>query len=158
MKDILLKVSTRFGEFVRIATNGELSAELSADMVPSLRGIRIHAPEDASLFERTLLDMGFRIAVISCLAEIVGARPFLVFETPDEISDEAYLPYLARALAKFCEGMSIVITSSSTLFTKEVLQAYPPANMKEHFIDLSGSGSLTQKSYYFPRITEWTKQ
>ena len=62
MKEIFGKVSGAFTDFVREATNGELDAELSPDMVASLRGRKIYAADDVSQFERSILDMAFRIA------------------------------------------------------------------------------------------------
>ncbi len=155
MREAFGRISVRFSQFVREATNGEIDAELSFDMLPSLKGRKVYAAEDISQFERIVMDIGFRIAVVSWLAENSRLRPFLVLETPDETTDESYLQHLARALVNFTKDMSILITSSNTLFMKSLLESYDSSERKKRLLDLSASGTLTQKSYYFPLITEW---
>lgn len=155
MREVFGKVSARFAQFVKAATNGELEAELSPDMLPSLKGRKIFAVDDVSQFERMVLDTGFRLAVISCLAETSDLKPLIVFETPDDIADESYLRHLARALVAFGKDMSILVTSSNTAFMKALLEDYDSAARKQRLLDLSVSGTMTQKSYYFPLITEW---
>jgi DNA repair exonuclease SbcCD ATPase subunit len=155
MTEVFGKVSAKFAQFVGAATNGELEAELSPDMLPSLKGRKIFAVDDVSQFERMVLDTGFRLAVTSCLAESADLKPLIVFETPDDIADESYLRHLAKALVAFGKDMSILVTSSNTAFMKALLEDYDSAARKQRLLDLSVSGTMTQKSYYFPLITEW---
>jgi DNA repair exonuclease SbcCD ATPase subunit len=155
MSEVFARVNTQFAKFVRGATNGELEAELSPDMLPSLKGRKIFEVDDVSQFERMVLDAGFRIAVISCLAETAGLKPLIVFETPDDIADESYLRHLARTLVDFGRDLSILVTSSNTTFTKALLEDYDSAARKLRLLDLSVSGTMTQKSYYVPLITQW---
>jgi CII-binding regulator of phage lambda lysogenization HflD len=155
IKEVLVGVGTKFTEFVRAATNGEVEAELSSGMLPSLKGRKIYSADDVSQFERSILDMAFRIAVISRIAESGGFNPLLVLETPDQIADESYLDHLAEALARFSKNMSTVVTSSNTRFMKALLRGYKPPRRKERLIDLSVSGAPTQRLYYSPLITEW---
>ena len=156
-REIFNAVSSKFSEFSRLATNGEMEARLGDDMIPTLQGRSIYSVEDASQFERTILDVGFRIALLSTIAEIANSTPFLVLETPDETADESYVNHLAKALTKVSPNISLLITSSNTDFTKTLLSSLPELERKNRFLDLSGVGTSTQKSYYTPMISQWLK-
>jgi hypothetical protein len=154
-REVFSKVATRYSEFARLATNGELDVRLGSDMVPSLEGRKIYSKDDASQFERTILDIGFRVALLSTFAEQRGQTPFLVLETPDETCDESYLEYFAHALRTFASNICLLVTSSSTEFMRMLLKDCPASEKRLRLVDLSGTGTSTQKSYYSPLITEW---
>ena len=154
-REIFSKVEARFSEFVRMATNGELNARLGPDMVPSLEGRRIYSIDDASQFEKTIMDIAFRVALVSSMSEQAGTGTFLVLETPDETCDESYLEHFASALRRFSSNISVLVTSSNTEFMRMLLKDCPESEKKRRLVDLSGTGTETQKSYYSPLITQW---
>ena len=154
-REIFNMVSARFADFVKLATNGEIDASLADDMVSSLQGRKIYSADDASQFERTILDVGFRLALISTIAEQGGYVPFLILETPDETADESYIEHFAEALRKFSSHISLLITSSNTEFMKTLMKDSAESDRKNRLIDLSERGTDTQKSYYSPLITQW---
>lgn len=151
---IVSKVRQRFSNFVDAATNGELKANISADLVPDLNG-RPAFSYTLSQFERTLLDYAFRIAFLSTFAEKTGTSPSLILETPDEIADESYIPYLAKAISSFSNNLSIIITTVNTGMMRQLLSCYPRDEKSRHFTDLVSKGTLTQRKYYEPVITDF---
>jgi hypothetical protein len=154
-REIFNTVSTKFSEFAKLATNGEMDARLGDDMVPSLQGRKIYLIDDASQFERTILDVGFRIALVTTIAEQGSSVPFLILETPDETADESYIEHFAEALRTFSSRISLLITCSNTEFMRNLMKASPGSEKKSRLIDLSEEGTDTQKSYYSPLITQW---
>lgn len=152
------RVVEKFKGFVLTATNGELKVELSPDIVPSISGRKIYSADDASQFERTLMDIAFRTALVSVIAELSGSNAFMVVENPDDLADESYIEYLAKAFVEFCKNVSIVVTTSNLKFTKSILDRYDPEQRSRRLTDLSLSGTTTQKLYYLPLLTDWIKK
>jgi hypothetical protein len=154
-REIFTKVSNKFSEFAKVATNGELDARLGPDMIPSIQGRKIYSVDDASQFERMILDVGFRIALLSTIGEQSGFAPFLIIETPDETCDESYIKHLAEALGQFSSNISLLVTSSNTEFMRVLLGNCPSSERSRKLVDLSVTGTDTQKSYYSPLISQW---
>ena len=142
------KIKGNFSLFVSLATNNEASGSLSANFVPVLNGRQIFHPEFASQFERTLMDYAFRIALLSVLAEKTKSYPSLVIETPDEVTDESYIPHLAKAILNFSSNLSIVITTVSTDMMKHLLINYKPNDRRKRLANLVSKGTLTQRRFY----------
>jgi len=155
IKAIFDKVAAQFRSFVLTATNGELQVELSPDIVPSIRGRKIYSPDEASQFERGLMDIALRIALVSVITELSGTNAFMVVENPDDLADESYLQYLAKAFADTSRNVSILVTTSNLEFTKSMLNHYEPEQRRNRLTNLSLSGTSTQKSYYDPLLTDW---
>lgn len=151
----LSRVKKKFSSFVRTATNGELRSELATSLTPTLDGRSIFYPEQASQFERTLMDFAFRIALLSEFAERTDTTPSLVLETPDEITDEAYIPYLAEALSRFSNRLSLVITTVNSEMVKDLLEKYTPCDRTKRMTDLVSKGTLTQRKYYELRLSKF---
>jgi hypothetical protein len=158
IKTIFDKVVAKFRSFVLTATNGELQVELSPDMVPSIRGRKIYSPDDASQFERGLMDIALRTALVSVIAELSEANTFMVVENPDDLADESYIKYLAKAFADTSKNVSILVTTSNLEFTKSMLDHHEPEQRRNRLTDLSLSGTSTQKSYYAPLLTDWIRR
>ena len=154
---ILSKVRQRFSAFVDMATNGELKANLSLELIPELNGRPVFNSDAASQFERTLLDYAFRIALLSIFAEKTGTSPSLVLETPDEVADESYLPYLAKAIFSFSNSMSVIITTVNTEMMRKILGHYEKNERGRHFTDLVSKGTLTQRKFYEASITDFSE-
>lgn len=142
------KIKERFSSFVSLATNGEVSADLSPNFVPILNGRTIYYPEFASQFERTMMDYAFRIALFSVFAENTNTTPSLVIETPDEVTDESYIPYLAKAMLNFSSNLSIIVTTVNTKMMKQLLSNYKPSERKKRLTDLVSKGTITQRKLY----------
>ena len=149
------RVQSLFGEFVKTATNGDVDARIGTDLVPLLRGRKIYSVDDASQFERSLLDMAFRVALVRTIAENTKSMPFLLVETPEETPDDSYLKSLAGAIRDFSKGVKMMITSSDSRFSQTLIDGMSPAERKLRLIDLSGSGTKTQKDYYKPMLNTW---
>lgn len=156
IKETFQKVIDTFRGFVSMATNGELQADLSLDLVPSISGRKVYSADDASQFERGLMDIAFRVALVSVMTELSGSSAFMVVENPDDLADEAYIEHLAKAFVEYCKNVSILVTTSNMKFTKCILGGYEPEQRARRFTDLSLSGTSTQKSYYIPLLTDWT--
>ena len=142
------EIRKAFSKFVNTATNGELSAELSQDFIPVLSGRSVFDPEQSSQFERTLMDIAFRVALLSTLAEITNTKPSLVLETPDEVTDEAYVPYLVKAILTVSSSLSIIVTTVNSAMMKQFLEGYNRDDKKGHLINLVSKGTLTQRRFY----------
>ena len=154
--DITLSgIKKKFSSFVRTATNGELRSELATSLTPILEGRSIFYPEQASQFERTLMDFAFRIALLSEFAERTDTTPSLILETPDEITDEAYIPYLAEALSRFSNSLSLVVTTVNSEMMKDLLKKYTPDDRRKRITDLVSKGTLTQRKYYELRLSKF---
>lgn len=145
---VLTKIRERFSNFVDIATKGEVLADLSPQFVPVLNGRTIYYPEFASQFERTIMDYAFRIALFSVFAEKTKTTPSLVIETPDEVTDESYIPHLAKAILNFSSNLSIIITTVNTVMMKQLLSNYSRSERKKRLIDLISKGTPTQRKFY----------
>ena len=142
------EIRKAFSKFVNTATNGELSAELSQDFIPVLSGRSVFDPEQSSQFERTLMDIAFRVALLSTLAEITNTKPSLVLETPDEVTDVAYVPYLVEAILTVSSSLSIIVTTVNSAMMKQFLEGYNRDDKKGHLINLVSKGTLTQRKFY----------
>lgn len=142
------KIQQTFTSFIASATNSELRAELSENLIPTLAGRQIFRPDQVSQFERLMMDCAFRIAVLSVLAQMTKTVPSLVLDTPDEVADEAYIPYLASALAAFSTNLSIIITTVKSDMMERLLKQYQPDDRGSRLIDLISKGTLTQRKYY----------
>ncbi|MGD0405619.1 MAG: AAA family ATPase [Candidatus Bathyarchaeia archaeon] len=151
----LSKIREIFSSFIGVATNGELSGQLTDNFIPSLNGRLIFYPEQISQFERGLMDCAFRIAVLSVFAKRTGTIPSLVLETPDEVTDEAYIPYLAEAIQKFSSNMSIIITTVNSEMMKQLLKDYDSEERKKRLINLVSQGTLTQRKFYELPLKEY---
>lgn len=144
----LTGIRKRFSSFISTATNGELRGELATSLIPILEGRSIFYPEQASQFEQTLMDSAFRVALLSEFAERTNTTPSLILETPDEVTDEAYLPYLAEALSRFSGSLSLVVTTVNSEMMKRLLEKYTPNERRKRLTDLVSKGTLTQRKYY----------
>jgi DNA repair exonuclease SbcCD ATPase subunit len=144
----LAGIRGNFSSFINTATNGELRGELATSLVPILNGRSIFYPEQASQFERTLMDSAFRIALLSEFAERTNTTPSLVLETPDEVTDEAYVPYLAEALSRSSTGLSLVVTTVNSEMLRHLLEKHTPNERRKRLTDLVSKGTLTQRKYY----------
>jgi hypothetical protein len=141
--------------FVDLATNSELKADLSPELIPQLNGRTLFNP-DISQFERTILDYAFRVALLSILAKKTKTKPSLVLETPDEVADESYIPYIAKAIKTFSKDISIIITTYNSDLTTLLLKEYQTNEKSRHFTDLVSKGNLTQRKYYQPNIVDFS--
>lgn len=144
-----------FISFVDLATNSELKADLSPELIPQLNGRTLFNP-DISQFERTILDYAFRVALLSMLAKKTNTKPSLVLETPDEVADESYIPYIATAIKTFSKDISIIITTYNSDLTTLLLKEYQKNERSRHFTDLVSKGTLTQRKYYEPNIVDFS--
>jgi DNA repair exonuclease SbcCD ATPase subunit len=145
---VLARIREKFSSFINAATNGELSAGLSQNFIPMLGGRPVFDPEQASQFERTLMDYAFRIVLLSVLAERTDTTPSLVLETPDEVTDEAYISYLAGAILSFSSNLSIIVTTVNSELMKQLLKNYKPNDKKKRLFDLVSNGTITQRKFY----------
>lgn len=145
---LLTKIKEKFSFFINLASNGEVSGTLSQDFVPILNGRTIFYPEFASQFERSIMDYAFRIALLSVFAEKTKTIPSLVIETPDEVADESYIPYLAKALLNFSSTLSIIVTTGDTDLMKQLLNNYKLSERKNRLMNLVSKGTLTQRKFY----------
>jgi len=145
---ILAKIRERFSSFISSATNGEVSGRLSPDFIPILNGRTVFYPESASQYERTIMDYAFRIALLSVFAEKTKTCPSLEIETPDEVTDESYITYLAKAMLEFSSNLSIIVTTVNTEMMKQLLNNYKPNERKKRLINLINKGTLTQRKFY----------
>lgn len=139
----VLKIKEAFSEFTNEATNGELSCHFNIDFLPVLNGRTVFYPEQCSQFERTTMDIGFRVAFLSVFAELTNTTPTVILETPDEVTDEAYIPYFYEALIKFSANLSMVITTVRLNSLEKLLE-----KNKGNLINLLSKGTLTQRKYY----------
>ena len=144
----LAKIRNKFSKFVITATNGELSAELSQDFIPILGGRSVFEPEQASQFERTLMDIAFRVALLSLIAERTNTKPSLVLETPDEVTDDAYVPYLAEAILNVSNDLSVIVTTVNSEMMKHLLKGYDQNERTRRMVNLVSKGTLTQRRFY----------
>lgn len=141
--------------FVDLATNSELKADLSPELIPELNGRTLFNP-DISQFERTILDYAFRVSLLSMLGKKTNTKPSLVLETPDEVADESYIPYIAKAIKAFSKDISIIITTYNSDLTTFLLNEYQTNERGRHFTDLIAKGNLTQRKYYQPNIVDFS--
>lgn len=149
------KIKKRFSSFIKIATNGELTGELSQNFIPSLNGRAIFHPDAVSQFERTLMDFAFRIALLSVFAEMSETIPSLILETPDEVTDESYIPHLAKGILSFSDNLSIVVTTVNSTMMKQLLKDFEPIDRKKHLIDLISKGTPTQRKFYTRSMADY---
>jgi len=155
---VLTEVRDRFSSFIDLATNGEVSGDLSPDFIPILNGRTIFYPEFASQFERTIMDYAFRIALLSVFAEKTKTSPSLVIETPDEVTDESYISYIAKAILNFSSNLSIIITTFNTEIMKQLLSKYKPRDRKKRLLNLVSKGTLTQRKFYQIPLSEYLSE
>jgi DNA repair exonuclease SbcCD ATPase subunit len=151
----LAGIRRRFTSFISTASNGELRGELTTSLVPILNGRSIFYPDQASQFERTLMDIAFRIALLSEFAERMNTTPSLILETPDEVADEAYVPHLAEALSGFSTNLSLVVTTVNSEMMKDLLEKHLPIDRRKRVTDLVSKGTLTQRKYYTPSLSKF---
>jgi len=144
----LAKIREKFSQFVDFATSSEVSGKLSSNFTPILNGRNIFYPESASQFERTLMDYAFRISLLSTFAERTKTYPSLAIETPDEVTDESYVPYLAEAIQTFSSNLSVIVTTVNTEMMKCLLNKYKPDERKKRLVDLVSKGTPTQRRFY----------
>jgi DNA repair exonuclease SbcCD ATPase subunit len=149
------RVGKIFSEFIRQATNGEHVGILSAEFIPTYDGRQIPGPEDCSQSERSRMDIAFRIGLMSVLAGKSNTTPTLVLETPDEICDESYRPYLAKAICKFSNNLSIIVTTFSIDMMKNLLTSYNSDERRSRLANLIPKGDLTQQKHYQNQITSY---
>jgi DNA repair exonuclease SbcCD ATPase subunit len=152
----LSKVKQNFFSFVDLATNGEIKGDLSSELIPNLNGRPLFNSDTCSQFERTLMDIAFRIALLSTISEITGSKPSLILETPDEVTDESYIPFIAKAISAFSKYISIIITTYNSDLTTYLLKNYQKNERSRHFTDLVSKGTLTQRKYYASTIVDYS--
>ncbi len=157
-KTALTNVRQRFSNFFDIATNGEESAKLTEHLIPELNGRPVFHYDTVSQFERTVFDYAFRIALLSEFAVRTNTFPSLIIETPDEVTDESYIPHLAKAIFKYCSNLSIVVTTVNTDLMKHLLNNYKGEEKNRHFTDLVSKGTLTQKKFYEVSIKKYLSE
>jgi DNA repair exonuclease SbcCD ATPase subunit len=142
------KIRTNFSTFVSLATNNEASGSLSTNLVPVLNGRRIFHQEFCSQFEKTVMDYAFRTAVLAVISENTKSCPSLVIETPDEVTDDSYVPHLANALLTFSSKMSLIITTVNMEMMKQLLASHKSQEKARRLTNLVTKGTPTQRSFY----------
>lgn len=155
--NLLLEVKQRFQSFVNLATNGEISATLSQQLVPTLDGRSAFHPFVIATSEKILMDYAFRIALLSTIAEKDNKVATLMLETPDEGIDEAFVPYFAKALAKYSANLSLVITTFNSTMVEVLLEENDsmPKIARKLINLLPTEGTLTQKKHYEPKLVKY---
>lgn len=148
----LHEVQQSFSKFIGLARNGEVKAELSDDLTPSIDGRRVFDAQDISSSERMLMDYAFRFAVLDAYARRTSTVPLMVVETPEEAVDESYSTYLAGTMVEYSKHMLLITTTKSASFMKELLEPCELHERKKRLIDLVSTGTTTQTRYYQPTL------
>ena len=102
------------------------------------------------------MDYAFRIAFLSVFGEKTESFPSVVLETPDEVADESYIPYLAEAIFSFSKNLSVIITTVNTELMRVILNKYDKNESPRHFTDLVSKGTLTQRKHYQESILSFS--
>jgi predicted nucleic acid-binding Zn-ribbon protein len=142
------EVQRSFSKFIGSATNGEVKAELSDDLTPSIDGRRIFDPQDTSSSEKTLMDFAFRFAVLDAYAKRASITPLMVVETPEEAVAEPYSAYLAETMVEYSKHLLLITTTKSASLMKGLLKPYDLQERKKRLVDLVSIGTTTQARYY----------
>jgi recombinational DNA repair ATPase RecF len=138
-----------------MATNNELHAELSEDLIPVLEGQTRYRPDKVSQFEQTVMDCAFRVALLKVIGQMTNSTPSLVLDTLDEVTDQAYAPYLADALSDSAQSMSIITTTVNSVIMERLLKRYTPEERKERTFELISRGNLTQRKHYQQKLNDY---
>ena len=156
----LTDLRLKFANFMSTATNGEVNATLSQNLVPLLEGRPVYNPFIASQSERMLMDYAFRIALLSTCAEKNNLTPSIILETPDEVIDESFIAPLANAIASFASNLSIIVTTFNSEMVDCLLKNYDIKGKDGRRLTnlLPTEGSLTQKKHYQPKLLKYSSE
>jgi uncharacterized coiled-coil DUF342 family protein len=147
----VLAIRNGFSKFIQIATNNELNCTLSEELIPALDGREIFAQDEVSQYEHILMDYAFRFAFLKVYSSLFNCNPFLVIETPDQIIDEALLPFFAKAMAEFAKDSYIIVTTTNSEFLESLKNNFE----KHKIVNLVELGVPTQKTYYQKFLDEF---
>lgn len=150
---LLTAVYKRFSEFIYDAKNKEVICKLNEDFIPVWNGREIFHSEQCSASEANLMDIAFRIAFLSVLAENSDSTPSLVLETPDDVIDEAYISHFADTILKYSSNLIIII---STVRMKTVEQLLRNEGNNVKLISLISGGNQTQRKFYEPQLSKFS--
>lgn len=153
-------VKQRFSEFFFTAMKGNRRATLSEDFVPVLEGRRGYHHVVVSQSEKILMDIAFRVALLSTCAENNNTIASIILEAPDEVIDQSYLPSLAKAIIDSSANLSIIITTLSPDFLGYLVKGYDIKGKDKARLTnlLSQEAALTQKQYFYPKLLKYSSE